>query len=127
MATAIRVLSSAANLTVTSPTTIETLRPKSTIKKKTQVDAVFGPGTANGDVFTQSVSPQLRAALASGRSACVLSLGAEQSGKTTSMRSEDGVTPIESAIYHSQDGSALEVVRALLDGSSEARASVAAP
>ena len=48
-------------------------------------------------------------------------------GSAVSMRSEDGVTPIESAIYHSQDGSALEVVRALLDGSSEARASVAAP
>ena len=91
MATAIRVLSSAANLTITSPFQIETLRPKSTIKKKTQVDAVFGPGIANGDVFTQSVSPQLHAALASGRSACVLSLGAEQSGKTTSMRSEDGL------------------------------------
>ena len=90
MATAIRVLSSAANLTITS-SAIETLRPKSTIKKKTQVDAVFGPGTTNNDVFTQSVSPQLRAALASGRSACVLSLGAEQSGKTTSMRSEDGL------------------------------------
>ena len=89
----LRVLHSSANgeLTVASSTHVETLRPKSTIRKQHVADAVFGPGSATADVH-ETIAPRVRAAVAGGRSAYILSLGAEQSGKSTSVRaSEDGL------------------------------------
>jgi len=84
----IRVIGTAPNeeLIIASPTHIETLRPRSTIKKRFDADAVFGPECATDEVYSGAVGPRMRAALAAGRSSCVLSLGAEQSGKSTTVR-----------------------------------------
>lgn len=79
---------------------------------------------ASVDATDDRLKTALHRAARHGHSRAVVAL---LDGSARSMRSEDGVTPIESAIYHSQDGSALEVVRALLDGSSEARESIAEP
>ena len=73
-------------LVIASSTRVETLRPKSTIKKSFEVQAVFGPESSNDQLCTDFIAPNVCAALAAGRSAYVLSLGAEQSGKSSTLR-----------------------------------------
>ena len=91
-ATAIRVLATAPELTIASKTKIETLRPKSTIRKAHEADAVFGPSATTSEIHSAVVAPHLHRAVAGGRSTVVISMGAEQSGKSTTIRSSpDGL------------------------------------
>ena len=91
MASGIRLLNASddGRLVVASATRIETVRPKSTIKKAFEAQAVFAPGATTSAVHSTVVAPDISAALATGRSVYVLSMGAEQSGKSTTVRGDD--------------------------------------
>ena len=67
---------------------ISMVRPRSTITKTYEADTVL---QARQGCYKAAVQPVLREALVVGRSACIYSLGAEKSGKSSSVRSDDGL------------------------------------
>ena len=70
---------------------VSMLRPRSTITKSYEADAILGQKLSPQECFESAVQPHLRAALATGRSASIYAMGSEQSGKTTTVRSEEGI------------------------------------
>ena len=75
--------------TVDGNNRISMLRPRSTITKTFEVDMVLRSPAE--DCFGEAVRAPLREALAAGRSACVYSLGAEKSGKSATVRGDEGL------------------------------------
>ena len=60
--------------TIENRTTIEMLRPRSTIKKAFVVDTLLDQEASTKELYNLAVRAPLRSAIASGRSACVLAL-----------------------------------------------------
>ena len=66
-------------------------RPKTTITKSFRFADIHSTTASTGDVHERSVSEHVRTAVSDGESVTVLSFGARETGKTTTMRSLDGV------------------------------------
>lgn len=66
--------------------TLELLRPRSNIKKECKCDIILPDGSFSSDAHAAFMQKPLEDAIADGRSAYVLSLGSEHSGKSTSVR-----------------------------------------
>lgn len=66
-------------------------RPKTTLTKKFKFNDIHLATAGTGDVHERSVAEHVRAAVRRGESVTVLSFGARATGKTTTLRSRDGV------------------------------------
>lgn len=95
---------------------ISMLRPRSTIQKTFEADAVL---QSHEDCFSAAVQPSLREALSCGRGTCVYALGAEKSGKSTTVRGSDGI-----AVKMARDLFAALDEQSLASGGTESKVAV---
>ena len=84
---ALRVLGqSTTELQIKDSSTIVVQRPRTTLTKSFELGAIFGEEASTTECFVATIAPSIRPAVKDGRSAFVLALGAEKSGKSTSVR-----------------------------------------
>ena len=77
---------------VVGDATVEMLRPRSTIKKKFSIGLACGDDVSTETAFAESsLQSSLQQAVAHGQSALIMAIGSEQSGKSTAVRSDDGL------------------------------------
>ena len=74
---------------------IELTRPRSTIRKAFDLGLVCGDEVDSRAAFERSaLAPAVRQAVTQGRSALVMAVGSEQSGKSAAVRAHDGLAAL---------------------------------
>lgn len=69
----------------------ELTRPKTTLSKKFKFAKVFDEAATNDAVYSEEISPQIVSSLRSRQSITMIAFGARGTGKTRTMRAEEGV------------------------------------